>query len=66
MTVHRSDDDACLAWRTADDSGGGDCVEVAPHAGRVLVRDSKDPDGPLFALGPGAWAALLAPIKDSR
>ncbi|MEU6278061.1 DUF397 domain-containing protein [Streptomyces populi] len=38
---------------------GPDCVEVAPAQDRVLVRDSKNPDGPRLSLGPGAWAAFL-------
>lgn len=38
---------------------GGNCIEVAtcPHA--VHVRDSKVPDGPAFAVAPGAWSAFL-------
>jgi len=46
-------------WRTSSYSGGngGECVQVAakPSAGRVLVRDSKDPDGPVLALRPADW-----------
>ena len=38
---------------------GPDCVEVAAHPDRVLVRDSKNPDGPRLSLAPGAWAAFL-------
>jgi Domain of unknown function (DUF397) len=38
-------------WRTSRYSGGngGECVQVAgaPSIGRVLVRDSKDQDGPV-------------------
>ncbi len=32
-------------------SGGGNCIEVADAPGTVLVRDSRDPDGPRLALG---------------
>jgi Domain of unknown function (DUF397) len=36
-----------VGWRTSSYSGGnGACVQVAPAADRVLVRDSKNPDGP--------------------
>ncbi|MDU0289274.1 DUF397 domain-containing protein [Saccharothrix longispora] len=36
-------------WRKSSYSGsggtgGGDCVEVAPHGQRYAVRDSKNPD----------------------
>ena len=40
-----------VGWRTSSYSvGNGACVEVAPAPDRVLVRDSKDPDGPALAV----------------
>ncbi|MEC4575978.1 DUF397 domain-containing protein [Streptomyces virginiae] len=49
------------AWRKASYSGGtgGECVEVAAQPCRVAVRDSKDPDGPAFAVGAAAFAAFV-------
>ncbi|MCX4989323.1 MULTISPECIES: DUF397 domain-containing protein [unclassified Streptomyces] len=41
---------------------GPDCVEVAAHPDRILVRDSKNPDGPHLALAPTAWAAFLPSV----
>ncbi|CAL9536718.1 hypothetical protein SUDANB15_04130 [Streptomyces sp. enrichment culture] len=38
---------------------GPDCVEVAAVPDRILVRDSKNPDGPRLALAPTTWAAFL-------
>ncbi|MET9429123.1 DUF397 domain-containing protein [Streptomyces sp. NPDC003036] len=38
---------------------GGDCVEVATCAHAVHVRDSKNTDGPTFAVAPGAWSTFL-------
>lgn len=51
-------------WRKPSYSGanGGNCVEVA-SAGKVLVRDSKDPDGPQLAFGRAAWSAFAAKVK---
>jgi hypothetical protein len=50
-----------IVWHTSSYSNGGDaCVEVAPAPDRVLVRDSKDPDGPVLAVTPDAWRAFLA------
>jgi len=54
-------------WRTSSYSGGngGECVQVAPEpsAGRVLVRDSKDPDGPVLALKPSDWRRFTDLVK---
>jgi hypothetical protein len=49
-------------WRTSTRSSanGGNCVEVADNLpGRVLVRDSKDPDGVTLAFTPVAWRAFV-------
>ncbi|MGH3802420.1 MAG: DUF397 domain-containing protein [Pseudonocardiaceae bacterium] len=49
-----------VGWRTSSYSGnGGNCVQVAPAPNRVLVRDSKDPDGPALAVPAVAWRAFL-------
>ncbi|MBT2510968.1 DUF397 domain-containing protein [Streptomyces sp. ISL-98] len=49
------------AWRKSSYSGstGGDCVEVAAQPCRIAVRDSKNPDGPAFAVAPSAFAAFV-------
>ncbi len=54
-------------WRKSSysGSGGGDCAEAASVPGAVLVRDSKDPGGPLLAFGRRAWEAFIAKIRDS-
>ncbi|MGH4012115.1 MAG: DUF397 domain-containing protein [Pseudonocardiaceae bacterium] len=60
MTAPESDG---IAWRKSSYSGGsGDCIEVAPTPERVLVRDSKDPDGPDLALPTLAWRTFLTTI----
>ncbi len=53
---------ACVqvGWRTSSYSGGnGDCVQVAAALDRVLVRDSKHPDGPALAVPAPTWRAFL-------
>ena len=54
-------------WRTPSYSGGngGECVQVAakPGVGRVLVRDSKNPNGPVLAVTSAEWRRLTDHIK---
>ena len=45
-------------------NGGGDCVEVALNLpGVVVVRDSKDPDGPVLMIEDADWRHFLANVK---
>ena len=37
---------------------GGSCVEVCFAGGKVRVRDSKDPDGPVLVFNRGEWDAF--------
>ena len=47
------------AWRKSSHSGDeGACVELASLPGRVAIRDSKDPTGPVLIFPPAAWAAF--------
>ncbi|MFE5089682.1 DUF397 domain-containing protein [Streptomyces sp. NPDC056638] len=51
-----------LAWfksSYSDSSDGNDCVEVATTPGTVHVRDSKNAQGPRFAVAPDAWAHFV-------
>lgn len=55
------------AWVKARASfSNGNCAEVAncscAHRG-VLVRDSKDPGGPVLAFGAGAWGDFLRGVR---
>jgi len=54
-----------LSWRKSSYSGGsgGNCAEVATVPGAILVRDSKDADGPRLAFGRQAWEAFAAKVK---
>jgi Domain of unknown function (DUF397) len=44
-------------WRKSSysGSGGGNCAEVASTPSAVLIRDSKDPDGPRLVVCAPAW-----------
>lgn len=46
-------------WRKARRSmGNGDCVETATAGREVVVRDSKDPGGPVLAYSAESWLAF--------
>ena len=53
-------------WRKSSrsSSNGGDCIEVADNLpGRVLVRDSKDPDGPTLTFDSAVWRAFVGSVS---
>jgi Domain of unknown function (DUF397) len=52
-------------WRTSTFSGGnGSCVEVASNLpGIIVVRDSKDRQGPALVFTPDEWTAFLAGVR---
>ena len=53
-----------LAWRKAQSSvGNGACIELAPHNGMVVMRDSKDPDGPVLMYTSTELQAFLLGAK---
>jgi Domain of unknown function (DUF397) len=65
------DGNRAITWRKSSYSGnnGGQCVEVgsaagAPvGAGRVLVRDTRDRQGPVLAFSPLAWRQFAERVK---
>ena len=54
-----------IRWRKSTFSGGngGNCIEVGDHGGRVLVRDTKDREGPVLTVSPAAWRKFAAKVK---
>jgi hypothetical protein len=51
-------------WRTSTYSNnGGNCVQVANSRAAVLVRDSKNPDGPKLAFAAANWRAFAHRIR---
>lgn len=57
-------DEMTPAWRKSTRSNSGGCVEMALSDRVVLLRDSKRPEGPVLSVPPGAWAALLARVRN--
>lgn len=52
-------------WRKSTRSNGsGNCVEVADDlAGKVGLRDSKDPGGPVLTFAAPAWRTFIRVVK---
>jgi hypothetical protein len=51
-------------WRTSTYSNnGGNCVQVANSRPAVLVRDSKNPDGPQLSFAADNWRAFAHRIR---
>jgi len=46
--------------------GGGTCVEVAGYGGLVLMRDSKDPFGPVLVFTPQEWVSFVKGVKQGE
>jgi Domain of unknown function (DUF397) len=54
-------------WRTSSHSNinGGNCVEVARNLpGIVVIRDSKDREGPALIFGTADWQAFTTQLKN--
>jgi hypothetical protein len=56
-----------LDWRRSSYSGGANnCVEAAPDAAFVRIRDSKSVRGPLLTVAPVAWREFLGRMSTER
>lgn len=66
----RTADLAGAGWRKSSRSNGGgeqtDCVEVAEYPDRVVMRDSKNPAGPMLAVPRAQWRAFLNDLRVDR
>jgi hypothetical protein len=56
-------DDEVPRWRKSTRSTSGACVEIAPRPESILMRDSKDPDGPRLSFDRAAFATFIAGVQ---
>ena len=56
-------DDSGITWYTALSCDAGSCVQVAADRDTVLVRNSRQPDGPLIEYTPEEWHEFVSGIK---
>jgi predicted secreted Zn-dependent protease len=52
-----------LTWHTALSCDGGACVEVAADRDTVLIRNSRQPGGPLLEYTPEEWHEFVSGVK---
>ncbi|MFL6115787.1 MAG: DUF397 domain-containing protein [Catenulispora sp.] len=50
-------------WRISSRCAGGDCIAVKSDGAQILIRDSKDPDGPVLVFTRDEWIAFLDGAK---
>jgi transcriptional regulator with XRE-family HTH domain len=63
----RGADGPRVRWhKSSHSSANGQCVEVAPVAGAVAVRDSKNPAGPGPVFTRQAWVAFVEGVKSGQ
>lgn len=55
-----------LAWLKVQCTANTQCVEVASTAGKVVIRDSKDPDGPILVCTPREFGAFLEGARNGE
>jgi hypothetical protein len=54
-------------WRKSGRSdSNGNCVELRDDDGRVEMRDSKDPTGPILGFNHEAFALFMEDVKAGR
>ena len=56
-----------VLWRKSSySSDSANCVEFAPAAHHVSVRDSKDPDGPVLRFAAQSWRDFVATVREGQ
>jgi predicted secreted Zn-dependent protease len=52
-----------ITWHTALSCESGACVEVAANQNTILIRNSREPDGPLIEYTAEEWHAFVSGVK---
>ena len=55
-----------VSWRKSSYSGGsgGNCIEVGSKQDVIVVRDTKDRQGPVLKVSAEAWRRFADRLKD--
>ena len=62
MVIHPSAQ-GDIAWRVATTCDGGACVMVTRQGDSVLLGNTGQPDGPVYAYTRAEWKEFLAGVK---
>jgi hypothetical protein len=58
---------AALSWVKARASTyNGQCVEIASAPGKIAIRDSKNPTGPILVYTPAEFKAFLISVRNGE
>jgi hypothetical protein len=55
-----------VQWRQSSRCDAGTCVEVATGDDEVLMRDSKDPEGPVLRFTRREWKAFVDSVDHGQ
>jgi hypothetical protein len=56
-----------VTWiKSSYSNPSGNCVEFAKGPDKVLVRDSKNPDGGIIEVAPNTWREFVAAVKQGE
>jgi hypothetical protein len=61
--AHVADTQSRVVWIKGSRCEGGTCVEIAALNERILVRDSKVPDGPVLDFPQASWRAFTDALR---
>ena len=53
-------------WRKSTASAQGNCVEVSFADESVLMRNSRNPEGPVLSFTHSEWEAFLTGVRNSE
>lgn len=53
-------------WHKSSHSSASGCVEIAQIDGYVVIRDSKNQQGPTLEFTPVEWRAFLLGVRDGE
>ena len=54
------------SWQWHGGCADTQCVEIAREGDRVLMRDSKDPDGPMLTFSRESWEQFVEAAKNGE